>query len=179
MDNQKNNPPEMKDCSGCGQDKPIDQFGVNRTNFDGRANNCLECARAHDRERREPQEASLTEADLSRLKAAITEQHESDITPHPAEVVEKVWSLFPKDKFAALWANQLKNCIKSKSLVSVQKSIDAMMKATADHREGSIGDLAGLTDEDLARELNKVLNRPQLAEHTLPEEADGPATKIA
>ncbi len=180
MDNQPSNPPELKHCPGCDKEKPVEDFGKNRSNFDGRANNCLDCARAHDRERRGPTEKEKpTDPQLETIKAAICEAREESVTPHAAELVEDLWRIFPREEFAEMWAKQLRDCGKSKSLMSRQKALDAVMKATAEHREASIGDITSLSDEDLGRALKKILNQPRLAEHTLPDEADGIATHIA
>lgn len=178
MENRNDNPLPTKHCTGCGEDKPEESFGVNRSNIDGRANHCLDCARAHDRERRGTEETPK-DPKLEALKDAIVRDREGHRTPHPSECVEDVWKLYPRNEFAELWVKYLRDCKNSKSLQSVEKAIQGLLAATAQHREVSIGDISSLSDEDLGRAIKKLLSQPQLAEHTLPENNDDLTARIA
>lgn len=181
MQKQPNdNPLPTKHCTGCGEDQPVDCFGVNRTNEDGRANNCLKCARAHDRERRGTGEQPK-DPQLEALKDAIVRDREGSVMPHPAECVEQLWSRYSREEYGELWAEHMRACKGSKSRQSVEKALQGVLAATAQHREASLGDITSLSDEDIGRAIKKILSQLKLAKDTLPDadNEDDPAIRIA
>ena len=54
---------EYKQCSDCGQIKPIDQFGLDNTKKDGHRSYCLECLRIRSKRTRQNEKEGLRRRD--------------------------------------------------------------------------------------------------------------------
>lgn len=172
MDALKDNPTQgtaMKRCSGCRRQKPAvmgKYFGSHRSAWDGLARQCLECTRAADRRRKPRHEAQKRRR---RKRNKRREQAEavaysakgkprlSVATPYPAEVVEDLSRQHGRERSVGLLASHLRNCKTSNNREAVRQAIAWVLNATAEHEEANRVDLSLLTQDELARRLQKLM----------------------
>lgn len=174
MDTLKHNPTRSearKYCSGCDMGKPAIKgayFGANRSTGDGLARRCLECSRAADR-RRQPkhqaqkqirQKRQKKEARKREIDGSVTgngKPRRGSATPHTTEIIEDFWKAYDQERFVDLLVEHLENCETSNNIGAVWKTIEWVMKLTAEHGPPSLGDLSHMTQNELACELQKIL----------------------
>jgi hypothetical protein len=149
------NDTETRICNYCCEYRLITDFRLVRRNGTERHRECRACRARQDAERRERQRAKR---DGDRVAKWVTEaKNETDRKRIERLVEFMVKSFGGVHEFAALWAAQLKKCVKSNP--GSKRAMDgiAVVLKLSEQVSQKPADDENVSDEDLARQFNRLV----------------------